>query len=199
MVNLHRKLLAGYMEQCHTLGLELLKILSRMVDSCRKSDLVKNHRPGEMSTSSLGLLRYVVPKPESENFGHVPHTDAGTLTFLYATEQGLQIKDSSGSRWLFVKPRARCLVVNVGDSLHMLSQRALKSAIHRVVPHKSVHSHRYSFIYFMRPTEDTLLQLPGGSFVPSVQWQRRKFEIFASSQDQQSQEENRQLLYGYSN
>ncbi|KAI0502297.1 hypothetical protein KFK09_017244 [Dendrobium nobile] len=94
------------------------------------------------------------PEPERA-IGMAAHTDSAFLTVLHQTDGagGLQVlrdQDDSGSaRWVDVLPRPDCLVVNVGDLLHILSNGRFKSVRHRAVVNRA--DHRISAAYFIGP------------------------------------------------
>ncbi|KAM5546270.1 hypothetical protein V8D89_000396 [Ganoderma adspersum] len=61
------------------------------------------------------------------------HTDTGTVTILYSQPiSALQILSPDG-KWRWVKHIDNALVVNIGESLEMLSGGFYKATIHRVV------------------------------------------------------------------
>ena len=184
------------MMQCHNIGLAILQGLSPSFGPVRASQILHYRRTGVPSTSSLSLLRYVIHDTQSGQFGHVPHTNVGILTFLFATEKRLQVLTNEATEWRFVKPRHNSLLVNVGDSLHLLSGGIFKSTMHPVVSHEQVLEYRQSLAYYMRPTEDAPLQLPDGRVYTSLEWHERHFQVFCSSEGNQSRREDARILRG---
>ena len=79
-------------------------------------------------------------------------------------------------------------IVNVGDSLRFLSGNTLKSAVHRVVPHRGElqHEHWYSLAYFLRPEDDVRYQTVTGEVVSAKTWHDRKFDVFRERHDVQA-------------
>ncbi|KAF2105810.1 hypothetical protein BDV96DRAFT_607920 [Lophiotrema nucula] len=196
LVQRHRSLLSTYMRNCHELGLLILERLSTAMGYEDTSELGQHHQSGVASTSSLSLLKYLVHRSDGPNIGHVPHTDIGSLTLLHTTQSGLQVFDAPTKSWMFVKPQNNSLLINVGDSLHLLSGGLLKSSLHRVYPHPDVQANKYSCIYFMRPIEDTSITMPDGSILTSSEWHNRKFGLFAASEPQQAKDGGKGILLG---
>jgi isopenicillin N synthase-like dioxygenase len=186
-----RAILSNHVREYHSVGLLLLEAFS---DFLKLPYLLEAHKPSEPNASSLTFLKYNAHQP-SDTGGHVSHTDIGTLTLLHSSDFGLQVFHPIHQLWQWVAPRPNSLVINVGDSLNLLTGQSLKSSLHRVIPHHQVQDrNRYSFGYFMRPTEKAVLGLVEGESTTSLEWYHKKITLFADSWDvQQNQKE---LLYG---
>ena len=81
------------------------------------------------------------------------HGDINLITLLMgASAAGLEILRHDG-KWIKVTAVGDQIVVNVGDMLERLTNKKLKSTIHRVVnPQKELwHTPRYSIPFFMHP------------------------------------------------
>lgn len=91
------------------------------------------------------------------------HGDINLITLLMgASADGLQVLRRDG-KWIPITALPDQLVVNVGDMLERLTNRKLKSTIHRVVnpPREKMNSPRYSIPFFMHPrSEMSLAALP---------------------------------------
>lgn len=106
-----------------------------------------------------------------ENPGDVPadavraaeHGDINLITLLMgASADGLQVLRRDG-KWIPITALPDQLVVNVGDMLERLTNKKLKSTIHRVVnpPRDRMNVPRYSIPFFMHPrSEMSLAALP---------------------------------------
>ena len=92
------------------------------------------------------------------------HGDINLITLLMgASADGLQVLRRDG-KWIPITALPDQLVVNVGDMLERLTNKKLKSTIHRVVnpPEKLMGTPRYSIPFFMHPrSEMSLAVLPG--------------------------------------
>ncbi len=81
------------------------------------------------------------------------HGDINLITLLMgASAEGLQILRQDG-KWIPVTALPSQIVVNVGDMLERLTNKKLKSTIHRVVnpPQQLLGTSRYSIPFFMHP------------------------------------------------
>jgi isopenicillin N synthase-like dioxygenase len=79
-----------------------------------------------------------------------------------ASADGLQVLRHDG-QWIPITAFPDQLVVNVGDMLERLTNKKLKSTIHRVVnpPRQLMNQPRYSIPFFMHPrSEVSLTSLP---------------------------------------
>lgn len=109
---------------------------------------------------------YPVPDPDAVPADAVraaEHGDINLITLLMgASAEGLQVKRRDG-KWIPITALPDQLVVNVGDMLERLTNRKLKSTIHRVVnpAREKMTTPRYSIPFFMRPrSEMSLAALP---------------------------------------
>ena len=84
------------------------------------------------------------------------HGDINLITLLMgASADGLQVLRKDG-RWIPITALPEQLVVNVGDMLERLTNKKLKSTIHRVVnpPRHLMNNPRYSIPFFMHPRSE---------------------------------------------
>lgn len=84
------------------------------------------------------------------------HGDINLITLLMgASADGLQVLHRDG-KWIPITALPEQLVVNVGDMLERLTNKKLKSTIHRVVnpPPHLMNSPRYSIPFFMHPRSE---------------------------------------------
>lgn len=87
------------------------------------------------------------------------HGDINLITLLMgASADGLQVLRRDG-KWIPITALPDQLVVNVGDMLERLTNRKLKSTIHRVVnpPREVMNVPRYSIPFFMHPRSEMSL------------------------------------------
>lgn len=91
------------------------------------------------------------------------HGDINLITLLMgASADGLQVLRRD-NKWIPITALPEQLVVNVGDMLERLTNKKLKSTIHRVVnpPREQMNKPRYSIPFFMHPrSEMSLAALP---------------------------------------
>ena len=84
------------------------------------------------------------------------HGDINLITLLMgASAEGLQVLRKDGL-WIPITALPDQLVVNVGDMLERLTNKKLKSTIHRVVnpPREKMRSSRFSIPFFMHPRSE---------------------------------------------
>lgn len=87
------------------------------------------------------------------------HGDINLITLLMgASADGLQVLRRDG-KWIPITALPDQLVVNVGDMLERLTNKKLKSTIHRVVnpPRNLMNIPRYSIPFFMHPRSEMSL------------------------------------------
>lgn len=109
---------------------------------------------------------YPIQNPEAvpaEAVRAAEHGDINLITLLMgASADGLQVLRNDG-KWIPITALPDQLVVNVGDMLERLTNKKLKSTIHRVVnpPREMMNTPRYSIPFFMHPrSEMSLAALP---------------------------------------
>ena len=110
-----------------------------------------------LGNSILRAIHYFpIPNPQDIPSGAVraaAHGDINLITLLMgASAEGLQILRQDGE-WISVTALPEQIVVNVGDMLERLTNKKLKSTIHRVVnPELELRgTARYSIPFFMHP------------------------------------------------
>lgn len=84
------------------------------------------------------------------------HGDINLITLLMgASAEGLQVLRKDG-KWIPITALPDQVVVNVGDMLERLTNKKLKSTIHRVVnpPREKMKTSRFSIPFFMHPRSD---------------------------------------------
>ncbi|UKZ96918.1 uncharacterized protein TrAFT101_011691 [Trichoderma asperellum] len=151
------------------------------------SEVFENfHRPNMQSPDLLRLLKYH-PQPITERGApQTPHTDLGSLTFLFTRQNGLQVLPRGAQDWLYVACKPGHAVINLGDGMSLLSNGLLQSCLHRVAPLPSeAFKTRYSFAYLQRAEDDTIMRGLKSPVIPksdpqarshtSAEWLVKKF------------------------
>ncbi|KAI4379303.1 hypothetical protein MLD38_005620 [Melastoma candidum] len=102
----------------------------------------------------------ICPDPDRA-MGLAPHTDSTLFTILYQSNiSGLQVLEESSATWIEVPPLCGALVIIVGDLLHILSNGAYASGLHRAVVNRT--RHRLSVVYLHGPPSGVRVRpLPG--------------------------------------
>ncbi|RDW91656.1 hypothetical protein BP5796_02821 [Coleophoma crateriformis] len=155
------------------------------------------------SPDILRLLKYH-PNTNTECIPQTPHTDLGSLTFVFSSTPGLQVLPMgvgqkpgtySESDWRYVSPRPGHAVVNIGDCVSVMTNGLLRSALHRVGPVQGcAMPERYSLAYLMRPEDQTVLRVLDSPLIPrpvshgedavtSGEWIKKKFKALRGQKD----------------
>ncbi|KAM3075715.1 hypothetical protein ACMFMG_007846 [Clarireedia jacksonii] len=148
--------------------------------------LTSIHQTKDASGDFLRMLHYPAPK-DGKPLSKAPtpsHTDATSITLLFNWQGGLQItkaraageskvdvedidKESEDS-WYYIKPEPGHVIVNLGDTMVVLTNGVLKSGKHRVVtpPGPQGKFNRYSVLTNARPKNDTLMRSLKSDIIP---------------------------------
>lgn len=165
------------------------------------------HRPSYPSPDIVRLLKYHQHRVSRGEpyIPQVPHTDLGSLTFLFAPSPGLQILRPDVDEWAYVQPRARHAVVNLGDALTMLTGGFFRSSLHRVGPLPGASmQERYSFAFLIRPENRTIMRPVKSPMIVPVQngsmrsqpsytseeWTAQKFGVLRGGTNKENASEN---------
>ncbi|RAH46300.1 Clavaminate synthase-like protein [Aspergillus brunneoviolaceus CBS 621.78] len=178
LVFTHREALTRCMEHYEQAAQLILRRVSEVLDL--GDALLAAHQPSEPSVTNLGFLKYPPQPPGSRNFGHIAHTDVGSLTLLSATARGLQVIDVARQDWEFVEPDPAQLFVQFGDCLKFLSRGRIIPSLHRVVPSDTdAQATKYTLAYFVRPNEQAQITADDGTVWSYENYHCRKFDAFA--------------------
>ncbi|KAL8966372.1 MAG: hypothetical protein Q9183_003399, partial [Haloplaca sp. 2 TL-2023] len=193
------RLVDKYLESLHSFTQSIAKasssILSSLSDSLGlppASNLTWLHNTHLPSLDLVRLLKYHAQPPTEEGSSLVPHTDLGSLTFLFTLQPGLQILNPQTKTWEAVTPPKHntIAIVNIGDCMKMLTRGSFRSSKHRVIaaPRQGM-SERYSFAYLLRPDEHAVLRAvespsmpvaermdPDEPVMTTGEWLQRKFQ-----------------------
>ncbi|KAJ7763222.1 hypothetical protein DFH07DRAFT_939360 [Mycena maculata] len=159
------------------------------------------HRASEPKPDLIRLLKYHAQPVEERGALNTPHTDLGSLTFLFASQPGLQVlQDNKNDEWRWVQPRPGHVVVNLGDGMAVLSNGYLCSCLHRVAPLPGrAMPERYSFAYLMRAEDATVMTgldstlfppypAEGRELYTSGEWIQRKFGMLRGNDKKPGQD-----------
>ena len=144
-----------FTRQCWTVANSILDTLSLL-----DIDFASKH--GEIDgDTTLRYLHY--PPIQEPQIVAGEHTDYGSLTLLFTTHPGLQVRHNG--QWLDVPVIPNTAIVNIGDLMHIWSKGAYKSSLHRVL--NTTRSDRYSIALFIHPNRDTLItnELTAGQYL----------------------------------
>ncbi|KAF2685014.1 2OG-Fe(II) oxygenase family oxidoreductase [Lentithecium fluviatile CBS 122367] len=176
----NRALLDRFMDGCRDITISLLSSLSDSLDLRESSRFEQSHRSYMPANTCLNLFNY--PKStRGGQFGQNKHTDNGSLTLLFANQQGLEILSPRTSSWDRVLPRDGHVVVNVGDTLRFLSGNRFHSSIHRAAPiFEPSQQGRLVAGFFLRAEDHCMIEDNEGSKMTARQWHDHKYDIYKS-------------------
>ncbi|EAY79497.1 hypothetical protein OsI_34625 [Oryza sativa Indica Group] len=141
----------AYSSETENIGLCLLQFMAKAVGVEPKSLL------SVFEGQARGLrMNYYPPCLKADKvLGLSPHTDPGGLTLLLQVNdvQGLQI--NKDGKWFSVNALNGALIVNIGDTLEILSNGKFRSVEHRAVVHPS--RERISAALFYYPCQDMVI------------------------------------------
>lgn len=139
---------------------KILRILATMLE-LPEDQFVNGNRYEDECDSSIRYMLYHARSPEeNKTFDNVyfrGHTDKGTMTFLFQQSiAALQVQQSKGAEWEYLRIPAGCVAVNIADTLQFLTNGYLRSGFHRVIapPKDQMHLDRLGVLYFVRPTNE---------------------------------------------
>ncbi|KAG6203634.1 hypothetical protein E4U35_004126 [Claviceps purpurea] len=180
----HPPLVAAHQDQLRTLIRFLNRATHTIMSSLSTSLLIPDGQRFEefqgLDRPSPDLLRLLKYHANTSPVGvpQTPHTDMGSLTFVFSDVPGLQVLPVSMSQkpaecnesdWLYVVPKPGHAIVNVGDCLTMMSNGLLKSALHRVGPVAGcAMPERYSMAYLARPEDHAVLRGAASPLLPRI-------------------------------
>lgn len=176
-----KPMLSQYMHAAHSTGLEILALLAEKL-GVDGEEMKQRHRIKEASGDHVRMTRGPPRKHiEMPEIQTPSHTDFGTITILMNWLGGLQVwSDSSRSagplepdtpgHWLWVRPKAGCAIINLGDAAVKFTNGVLCSGRHRVIPSPGEQGiwPRFSIVYFVRPEDECVLKQLRGEGIPDA-------------------------------
>ncbi|KAK1556408.1 hypothetical protein Q3G72_004623 [Acer saccharum] len=111
----------------------LINVAARILGLIGKNLRIENNEMALLSEGRQTMsFNYYPPCPQPEQvIGIAPHSDASGITILLEVNdvQGLQMKKDG--MWIPVKPLPNAFIINIGDSLEILSNGTYRSIEHR--------------------------------------------------------------------
>lgn len=124
-----RDTLDAYSSAMKNLGMAILAQMAKALE-------VKTEEITEIFEDGFQSMRmnYYPPCPQPDKvIGLTPHSDASGITILLQVNEveGLQIKKDG--KWVSIKPLPNAFVINIGDSLEIISNGIYRSIEHRAI------------------------------------------------------------------
>lgn len=144
----------SFKSQCDALSFKLLEIFATKL-GLPPAYFTSAHDDACGPPNALRMLHY--PKLETRVDDDLPrlrpHTDWGSLTFVWPRSGGLEVETPSG-KWKEVPLVPGGVVVNIGDALDLWSGGVLKSTLHRIsFKNLPFDRSRWSMAYFVNPNK----------------------------------------------
>src|SRR5436190_19755160 len=125
------------------------------------------HRLKTSSPDIIRLLKYHSQPLDEPGIPQIPHTDLGSLTFLFSRQPGLQFRPPGADEWQYVVPRPDQAIINPGDGMSLFTNKLFQSCLHRVAPlPDGTMGTRYSYAYRERAENDTLTTVKKSDLIP---------------------------------
>lgn len=101
-------------------------------------------------------------KPKQLRCGE--HSDYGTVTFLFQTDDGLEVMNRQGE-YIQVPPIPDTMIINIGDLMQRWTADKLLASKHKVgMPTGSQKNQgRQSIAFFLQPDDETIVKCLDGS------------------------------------
>lgn len=161
-----------------------------------RGTITSAHRLEDPSGDFLRLLRYPSYDPANidTHLTFPPHKDAISLDILFNFLGGLQIAGPDATwlgheavtedSWRWVKPVPGHAIINIGDALELLTNKALTSGLHRVVrtPGEQAAADRYSIVIGLRPRNDFPMYPFESDVIPKVTQEQKDTPVLTSSE-----------------
>jgi isopenicillin N synthase-like dioxygenase len=127
------------------------------------------HRISMSTPDIVRLLKYQEQPIQERGAPQTPHTDLGSLTFLFTKQPGLQVLEHGSNEWAWVQPREGHAIVNLGDGMSLLTNKFFHTCLHRVgpLPGRAMET-RYSFAYLQRAEARTLMTGLESKLIPAA-------------------------------
>lgn len=169
----HRTLHEAFVREAHAVKYLILSSLEASLQMA-PSALTDIHNFHKVTNDQYRMIHYPPTTNGDQRSSLVPHRDFGSITTLFNVLGGLQFlphdKDPEiEAEWLYIKPTPGCAIINVGDLMVALTNGAVKSPMHRVLPPPGQQAklNRYSLAYFARPDVDTIVRRLEGERIPA--------------------------------
>ncbi|WCJ27317.1 2-oxoglutarate (2OG) and Fe(II)-dependent oxygenase superfamily protein [Euphorbia peplus] len=143
-----REAVEEYSEELGSLARRILEQMGKAL-GIDLNDIKENYEDGWQSMR----MNYYPPCPQPEQvIGLNPHSDAGGLTILLQVNdiEGLQVRKDGN--WIPVKPLSNAFVINIGDSLEIMTNGIYPSIEHRATVNSM--KERLSIATFYSPRLD---------------------------------------------
>jgi isopenicillin N synthase-like dioxygenase len=156
IVDQYMDTLRQFVRFINTATAAIMYSLSKPLGLVESENFMTYHRLTAPSPDIVRLLRYHAQPMRERGIPQAPHTDLGSLTFLFTRQPGLQTLSPESGEWTWVQPKAGCVIVNLGNGMRLLTNGFFRSCLHQVGPLPSqAMPERFSFAYLVRAEDET--------------------------------------------
>lgn len=178
----HEDLFKEIQVDAHSVEQTLLSALEKHLELAPGA-FTETHQLEAPTYSFLRVLRHPPSDPDTAIRGRpriFAHRDVVSISMLFTWVSGLQIpKDDAvylnedtptEDSWLWVRPEAGHMIVNLGDAMPILTNGVLKSGLHRVVTAygEQAKFDRMSVLFTGRPNWEVLMEPLKSSKIPAL-------------------------------
>ncbi|XP_053741863.1 uncharacterized protein si:dkey-10o6.2 isoform X2 [Synchiropus splendidus] len=162
-----QKVQTSFFQKCTELSLRVLRVMALSLD-LHPSVFLDAHRliGTDKNGTTLRSLFYPPLKSEEAKEGQLrcgEHSDYGSITLLFQSAEGLQVRHRSGE-FVSAPMVPGAVLVNIADLMQRWTSDTFVSVLHRVLlPPAGDDSTRQSLAYFLQPDDSALITCCDGS------------------------------------
>ncbi|KAM8861387.1 uncharacterized protein ACB058_008218 [Synchiropus picturatus] len=162
-----QKVQTSFFQKCTELSLRVLRVMALSLD-LHPSVFLDAHRliGTDKNGTTLRSLFYPPLKSEEAKEGQLrcgEHSDYGSITLLFQSTEGLQVRHRSGE-FVSAPMVPGAVLVNIADLMQRWTSDKFVSVLHRVLlPPAGDDSTRQSLAYFLQPDDSALITCCDGS------------------------------------
>ncbi|XP_077425740.1 uncharacterized protein LOC144054315 isoform X1 [Vanacampus margaritifer] len=177
-----RETQTAFFHHCKELSLRILRVMAHSLDV--DPDIFLNaHRliGTDENCTMLRSLYYPPVNSEQAEEGQLrcgEHSDYGSISLLFQSAEGLQVRRRSGE-FIFAPCVHGAVLVNIADTMQRWTSDRFVSVLHRVLlpPAGDCNSTRESLAFFVHPDNETVVScIDGSDKYPPVQSRAFVFE-----------------------
>uniref|UniRef100_A0A3Q4BXB9 Fe2OG dioxygenase domain-containing protein n=1 Tax=Mola mola TaxID=94237 RepID=A0A3Q4BXB9_MOLML len=153
--------------RCKELSLRLLRLMALSLDLDPERFLSAHRLVGtDKNSTTLRCLYYPPVDPEMVQQNQLrcgEHSDYGSITLLFQSSEGLQVRSRSGE-FLSVPVVPGAVLVNIADLMQRWTSDRFVSVLHRVLlPPAGDLAARQSLAFFLQPDDEAVIDCCDGS------------------------------------
>ncbi|XP_071347913.1 uncharacterized protein [Trachinotus anak] len=157
----------SFFQRCKELSLRVLKVMAHCLDLDPEVFLSAHQLIGtDENGTTLRSLYYPPVSSEEAKEGQLrcgEHSDYGSITLLFQSSEGLQVRRRSGE-FICAPSIPGAVLINIADLMQRWTSDQFVSVLHRVLlPPAGDSSTRQSLAFFVQPDDEALVTCCDGS------------------------------------